>query len=83
MAAEQMGRSAHDVYPNSTKAAKYLIRVHKEELVLAGAIARVGKNIVVLGDRYEAWLQAKAADVMDYDIAANRVYPKPQFEAQP
>lgn len=55
------------VYPGSAAKARYVIRVHKLDLVQAGALVRVGRSLVVLGARYARWLELKAADVPTYE----------------
>lgn len=60
-----------DRYPNSPTRARYLIRAHKRELMEAGAIARVGRELVIIGPRYERWLERQASRVPDYAIAPN------------
>jgi hypothetical protein len=60
------------VYPNSVTKARYLIRVHRDEMILAGALSRVGRDLIVLGEQYGKWLQKKAARVPGYSIAPNR-----------
>ena len=59
------------VFPNSVTRARYVIRVHRDELLICGALSRVGRSLIVLGDGYERWLQRKAARVPDYHIAPN------------
>ena len=59
------------VFPNSVTRARYLVRTHRDELILAGALSRVGRSLIVLGERYERWLQRKSARVPGYDIAPN------------
>lgn len=60
------------VYPNSVTKARYLIRVHRDEMILSGALSRVGRDLIVIGDGYAKWLAKKAARVPGYEIAANR-----------
>ena len=59
------------VYPGDVGKAKYLIRVHKDELLKAGALARVGRELCVFGTQYERWLQRQAHRAPDYVSAAN------------
>jgi hypothetical protein len=61
-----------DVYPNSSSKAKYLVRCHRDELMRAGVLSRVGRELIVLGARYSKWLQKRGANVAGYEIAANR-----------
>jgi len=62
-----------DVYPGSPSRARYLVRVHRNALLQAGALARVGRDLIVLGDRYGRWLEKNSSNVPGYAIAANRV----------
>jgi hypothetical protein len=60
------------VYPHSESRARWLIRAHRDELLAAGALVRVGRELVVIGDRYARWLQAQAANVPGFESNANR-----------
>jgi hypothetical protein len=62
----------HDVWPNSAAKARYVVRAHRESLILAGALSRVGRDLIILGNRYEKWLQKQSARVPDFSIAPNR-----------
>jgi hypothetical protein len=55
------------VYPHSPLRAKYLIRANREALVRAGALTRIGREIVVLGAAYTRWLQRQAFKVAEVD----------------
>lgn len=55
-----------DVYPHSESRARYLVRAYRSELMTAGALVRVGRELVVMGDRYSRWLQSKATEVPGY-----------------
>lgn len=61
-----------DVYPGQSNRAKYLINTHRNDLMAAGALVRVGRELVVLGARYTRWLERQAARVPDFEIAPNR-----------
>ena len=63
--------AAH-VAPCSAKKAKYLYRMHRDELLAAGAVARIGRDIIFFGAQYEKFLKRGAARIPDYQIAANR-----------
>ena len=43
-----------------------MIRAHKDELILAGAITRVGREFVLFGNEYSKWLQSKKPKVLDF-----------------
>jgi hypothetical protein len=60
------------VYPHTTGRARYMVRSHKDELLAAGALSTVGRELIVLGARYTRWLEARATHVADFEIAANR-----------
>jgi hypothetical protein len=60
------------VYPCRASKGKYTIRAHREELIACGAIVRVGRDIVVMGAPYAAWLSKQGNRVRDFEIAANR-----------
>jgi hypothetical protein len=59
------------VYPGSASRGRYIIRMHKQSLLAAGALARVGRDLVVLGPSYQRWLELRRADVPGYAIAPN------------
>jgi hypothetical protein len=63
---------APGVYPNTTESAKWLVRVHRDDLLREGAIARVGRELIVFGARYTRWLEKQSSRVADYQIAPNR-----------
>jgi hypothetical protein len=54
------------VYPHGAAKARWIIRVHKDELVLAGAMCRIGRELVFFGTEYTRWLQSKRPQVMDF-----------------
>jgi hypothetical protein len=60
------------VYPHRPSKAKYIIRAHRDELVTAGALSRVGRDLVVLGAGYSAWLAKQSNRVNGFQIAPNR-----------
>ncbi len=60
------------VFPHTPSRARYLVRANKDELIAAGALSRVGRELVVLGGKYTKWLEKRAAHVPGYEIAANR-----------
>lgn len=59
------------VYPHRASKARYTIRCHRDELVAAGALTRVGRDLVVLGAGYSAWLSKQGARVDGFQIAPN------------
>lgn len=61
----------HEVYPHTESRARWLLRSHREELLVAGALVRVGRELVVIGARYSNWLQRQASNVPGYQSNAN------------
>ncbi len=59
------------VYPNTTTSGRYLVRAHRDELIAAGALSRVGRELVVLGAGYGVFLARQAERVADYACPAN------------
>lgn len=54
------------VYPHTEGRARWLIRAHKDQLILAGAVTRVGRELVFFGTEYSRWLQSKKPAVRDF-----------------
>lgn len=65
------------VYPHSESRARYMLRAYRDELMAAGALVRVGRELVVLGDRYTRWLQMQAGRVPGYESNAHRPQAEP------
>jgi hypothetical protein len=61
-----------DIYPHNTVKGRYIVRAHRDELVAAGALTRIGRDLVVFGAGYNAWLRKQADKVAGFDIAPNR-----------
>jgi hypothetical protein len=47
------------VWPGSTSKARYTARIHRKELLVAGAVARVGRQLIFFGREYSLWLQSR------------------------
>lgn len=60
------------VHPGSPDKARYLVRAQRDSLVRDGALVRVGRELVIIGDRYARWLQKGAARVSGFDCPANK-----------
>lgn len=60
------------VYPHTSGRARYLIRSQKTSLIEAGALSRVGRELIVLGAAYTKWLERQAVNVQSFECAANR-----------
>lgn len=52
-----------NVFPNEPADARNLIRFFRDELIAAKALTRVGRRLVVMGDRYDLWLRSRAGQV--------------------
>lgn len=61
-----------DVFPNKPSRGRYLCRAYRDQLLAAGALTRIGRDLVVLGAGYASWLVANTGRVCDFDIAPNR-----------
>ena len=61
-----------DVYPYEGTRGRHLVRQNQNDLVAAGALTRIGKQIVVLGAGYTKWLAAQTYRVTEFDVPANR-----------
>lgn len=59
------------VFPSTENGARWLVRAHRKELILAGVLVRVGRDLVVMGARYSQWLEKQAHRVPGYEIAPN------------
>jgi hypothetical protein len=60
------------VYPGNTERARYFVRVHKHELLAAGALTRPGRELIIIGARFCRWLESKAPNAADFDTGAAR-----------
>ncbi len=62
-----------EVVPGNADRGRYLVRMHRRELEAAGALSRVGRQLVVLGEPYSRWLQSRARHVAEFQpISPNR-----------
>jgi hypothetical protein len=55
-----------DVYPNNASAGKYVVRANRDELMSLGALCRVGRDMVVIGEGYARFLARKIDRVPGY-----------------
>jgi hypothetical protein len=60
------------VYPHRASRGKYIVRAFRDELIAAGALTRIGRDLVVLGSGYSAWLSKQSSKVAGFAIAPNR-----------
>jgi hypothetical protein len=63
---------ASQIWPHTSKRADYICRAYRDELIAAGALVRVGRELVVRLEAYDRWLAKRARMVADYDVPANR-----------
>jgi hypothetical protein len=61
-----------DIYPGSYSKGRRLLRLNQIDLIRAGALARVGRELVVFVEPYTKWLQKQGAAVAGYECPANR-----------
>jgi len=61
------------VYPNRSSSARYLVRAHRDELLACGALSRVGRELVIMGEGYGRFLARRTGQVPGYEIAPNAV----------
>jgi hypothetical protein len=54
------------VWPNDPDKAHWVIRSNKSELIAAGAISRIRKTIVIIGQPYVRWVERRVTRVADY-----------------
>jgi hypothetical protein len=64
--------TAAHVWPHDEIAARRILRAHRAELQAAGALTRIGRNLVFLGNGYMKWLASQAAQVTEFDVPMNR-----------
>lgn len=60
------------IFPGTPAKGRYIVRGHRDELIAAGALARVGRELVVFGGPYVAWLNTHRGRVEGSEIAANK-----------
>lgn len=68
------------VFPGSTSRGRYIVRTHKDDLMREGALARVGRELVVFGARYTRWLEKRASEVPGYVPPPNRDRSHPELD---
>lgn len=59
------------VFPYDGKKAKRWIRTNQKALVKAGAITRIGRDIVIIAAGWFRWYAANAKRVADYEVLPN------------
>lgn len=59
------------VYPHTPSKGRYLVRSNRDSLVQAGALTRVGRDLVIIGAQFSRWLSDQAGRVAKFQIAPN------------
>jgi hypothetical protein len=59
------------VWPHTAQRARYIVRTFKAELIVEGALSRVGREIVFNGLPYTRWLELHSAKAAKYALAMN------------
>jgi hypothetical protein len=65
-----------ETWPNTVERARYVVRCYRSSLLEAGALSRVGREIIILGARYQRWLEKHSSNVPGYVIAPNATSPE-------
>lgn len=60
------------IYPHTPKKARYVLRSQRDSLLREKALVRIGRELVVIGDRYNRWMQKRVIDVPGYECPANK-----------
>jgi len=60
------------IHPGTASRGRYVVRANRDALIAAGALARVGRSVIVLGVPYCRWLESQQNRVSDFEIAPNR-----------
>lgn len=60
-----------DVYPNTPTRARRVLRQYRNELMACGALARIGRELIVFAEPYSKWVRSKASAVAGFKIAPN------------
>ena len=61
-----------ELFPNTPERGRYIVRAHRASLLAAGALARVGRELIIFGPKYQRWLEMHATNVPGYEMAPNR-----------
>ncbi|HTV96620.1 MAG TPA: hypothetical protein VME42_11460 [Steroidobacteraceae bacterium] len=60
-----------DVWPHTSSRARHLVRSHLDDLVAAGAVSRVNRQLIIIGVPYLNWIKKHASDVEDFKLPCN------------
>jgi hypothetical protein len=61
------------VYPGKPDRGRYLVRSNRDSLIEAGALVRVGRDLVLIGVAYSRWLDSLNGRVAGFEVAPNRM----------
>jgi hypothetical protein len=61
------------VWPGSPSRARYFLRdpTVRNELMIAGALVRIGRDLVLFGEQYGRFMQKRASAVPNFYVEAN------------
>jgi hypothetical protein len=54
------------VWPNNQKRGQWICRAYRRELVAAGALSRIGRNVIIIGAPYVRWIESHMDQVIDF-----------------
>lgn len=60
------------VWPGDSTKGRRFVRTYEDQLIAAGALTRMGRDLVVMGGPYTAFMSAQRERVRDFDVPANR-----------
>lgn len=60
------------VWPGDPIRGKRFCRTYVDDLVAAGALVRMGRDLVVMGGPFTQYMLKQTAAVKDFEVAANR-----------
>lgn len=53
-------------FPGDANKGRHVVRVHRKALLAAGALTRIGRKLVIIGQPYCKWLESQKPRVADY-----------------
>jgi hypothetical protein len=59
------------IYPGNADSGRHLVQSNRDALVEAGALIRYGRELVVIGVPYVAWLKTHTKGVKDIEMPCN------------
>jgi hypothetical protein len=55
------------VYPGNSSRARNVLRSYRNDLVAEGALTRLGRDLIVIGNGYARFLTKRAARVLEFE----------------